>query len=120
MTSLDWVEEFPGAITVCDPTGIILAINAKAAQGFAAEGGKALLGSNVLACHPEPARAHLQQMLETQQANVYTIEKNGAHKLIYQTPWYQDGAYAGFVELSLVLPTALATLPHFVRTPKVE
>ena len=33
-------------------------------------------------------------------------------KLIYQAPWYRDGAYAGFVELSLVVPFEL---PHFVR-----
>ena len=33
-------------------------------------------------------------------------------KLIYQSPWYRDGAYAGFVELSLEIP---AEMPHFVR-----
>jgi hypothetical protein len=32
--------------------------------------------------------------------------------LIYQTPWYQDGTYAGLVELELPLPP---DMPHFVR-----
>jgi hypothetical protein len=36
--------------------------------------------------------------------NVYTIEKNGVKKLIYQSPWYYNGEYAGFVELSLEIP----------------
>ena len=50
--------------------------------------------------------------VETRQSNVYTIEKNGLKKLIYQSPWYQNGAYAGFIELSLEIPFEL---PHFVR-----
>jgi hypothetical protein len=44
--------------------------------------------------------------------NVYTIQKNGKKKLIYQAPWFRDGAYAGFVELSLEIPEAM---PHFNR-----
>jgi hypothetical protein len=51
-------------------------------------------------------------MLEKRQ-NIYTIEKNGVKKLIYQTPWYQDGQYAGFIELSLEIPFEM---PHFIRS----
>mgnify|MGYP000371069624 CR=1 FL=1 len=40
------------------------------------------------------------------------VEKNGVKKLIYQTPWYQDGKYSGFVELALEIPFQM---PHFVR-----
>lgn len=107
-----WVDEFPGAVTVCDTRGIILEMNEEAAQVFRDEGGKKLIGSNVLDCHPPAARAKLQQLLETQSTNVYTIEKRGVRKLIYQAPWYQDGKYCGLVELSLTLP---AEIPHFVR-----
>jgi PAS domain-containing protein len=112
MSGAAWVEEFPGAVTVCDAEGIILEMNARAAAVFAADGGRALIGTNALACHPEPARAQLAGMLASGQKNVYTIEKNGVKKLIYQSPWYREGAYAGFVELSLEIP---AELPHFVR-----
>jgi hypothetical protein len=108
----DWVEEFPGAVTVCDRDGVVLEMNERSVEGFAADGGRALVGTNVLACHPEPARRRLQNMLAAGETNVYTIEKAGVKKLIYQSPWYRDGRYAGFVELSLVVP---ATLPHFVR-----
>jgi transcriptional regulator with PAS, ATPase and Fis domain len=112
MTDHAWIQEFPGAITVCDPAGIILAMNDKAAAAFADDGGRDLIGSNVLDCHPEAARAKLRRLLETQQANVYTIEKRGVRQLVYQQPWYQDGQYGGLVELVLELPDAM---PHFVR-----
>ncbi len=112
MTNHAWIEEFPGAITVCDPEGIILEMNARSAESNQADGGKALIGSNLLPCHPEPARAKLEKMMETRQANVYTIEKKGVEKLVYQTPWYQDGQYMGFVELVVEIPFQM---PHFVR-----
>jgi transcriptional regulator with PAS, ATPase and Fis domain len=107
-----WFQGFPGAITVCDRAGIILEMNDRAAQSFAAEGGAGLIGSNVLDCHPEPSRTKLAHLLATGNANVYTIEKHGVKKLIYQTPWYRDGGYAGIVELALEIPAAM---PHFVR-----
>jgi transcriptional regulator with PAS, ATPase and Fis domain len=107
-----WVEEFPGAVTVCDPDGIILAMNAKAIENFKSDGGARLIGTNALDCHPEPARTKLKELLASRRANVYTIEKNGIKKLIYQSPWFVDGTYRGLVELALEIP---AELPHFVR-----
>jgi len=107
-----WVKEFPGAVTVCDADGIITEMNDKAAGTFEKDGGQALVGKSVFDCHPEPARSELKHLMEAHQPNVYTIEKNGLKKLIYQTPWYQNGAFAGFIELSLEVPFEL---PHFVR-----
>ena len=107
-----WVKEFPAAITVCDLDGIILEMNDKAAGTFAEDGGRDLIGKNVLDCHPEPARSQLERMLDRQQKNVYTIEKKGKKKLIYQTPWYKDGVYTGFVELSIEIPFEM---PNFIR-----
>jgi len=112
MLERTWVREFPGAVTVCDRDGVILEMNDKAAAVFQADGGRALVGTNVLDCHPEPSRSKLSAMLSTGQSNVYTIEKNGVKKLIYQAPWFEGGAYAGFVEISLEIP---AEMPHFVR-----
>ena len=108
-----WIEEFPGAVTVCDREGVILAMNAHAADKvFAADGGRALIGRNALDCHPEPSRSKLERMLRDRTANTYTIEKNGVKKLIYQAPWFEHGEYAGFVELSLEIPFEM---PHFIR-----
>jgi len=106
-----WVKEFPGAVTVCDTNGIILEMNDKAAKTFEKDG-KSLIGSNVLDCHPEPSKTKLKTLMETQQKNVYTIEKKGIKKLIYQVPWYQEGKYCGFVELSLEIPFEM---PNFIR-----
>lgn len=112
MSEHDWVKEFPAAVTVCNPEGVILAMNDKAAQTYEADGGYSLIGLNLLACHPEPARTKTASLLASREKNVYTIEKNGVKKLIYQSPWYKDGQYAGFVEISLEIPFEM---PHFVR-----
>jgi PAS domain-containing protein len=112
MTGHAWTQQFPGAITVCDRDGVIVEMNDLAAQTFAADGGRELIGRNALDCHPEPARSKFKHLLETQQSNVYTIEKNGRKKLIYQVPWFEAGQFGGLVELSLELPEEM---PHFVR-----
>jgi hypothetical protein len=112
MEHCPWVQDFPGAITVCDAEGVILEMNARAVEAFREQGGAGLVGTDLLDCHPEPSRTKLLEMLRSQQANVYTIEKRGIRKLIYQSPWYADGKFAGLVELSLVVP---AEMPHFVR-----
>ena len=112
MSDHPWVKNFPGAITVCDTQGIVLEMNDASLEVFRDDGGEKLLGTNLLDCHPQPARDQLEEMFANQRANVYTIEKGGKKKLIYQTPWYKDGQYAGFVELSLVIP---AEMPHFIR-----
>jgi transcriptional regulator with PAS, ATPase and Fis domain len=110
-----WIEEFPGAVTVCDEKGTIIEMNEGSARSFAEDGGAALIGKNILDCHPEPARTKLAEMMAGRRTNVYTIEKNGAKKLIYQAPWFRDGEYRGFIELSLEVPFEM---PHFVRTGK--
>jgi transcriptional regulator with PAS, ATPase and Fis domain len=112
MSTIPWAKEFPGEITVCDAAGVILEMNDRAAKTFAKDGGRGLVGSNLLDCHPEPSRSKLQEMLAAGKPNAYTIEKGGVKKLIYQAPWYEDGQFRGLVELSFVLPDAL---PHFVR-----
>ena len=112
MTTPDWAAGFPGAITVCDTEGIILYLNDRSASSYAKDGGRDLIGKNLLDCHPEPSRTQVKELLTSQRVNAYTIEKMGAHKLIYQAPWYIDGVFAGLVEMSLEIP---ADMPHFVR-----
>lgn len=107
-----WVKSFPGAITVSDTQGILLEMNDQSAKGYEEDGGRELIGTNMLECHPGPARLKVEKMLQNQEANVYTIEKKGKKKIIYQTPWYKDGVYAGFVELALEIPF---DMEHFLR-----
>ena len=110
---MDWLKEYPGAVTVCDTQGIILYMNERAIKVLSGDG-NSMEEQNLLACHPEPARSKLSEMLLTQTTNTYTIEKNGVKKLIHQSPWFSGGQYGGFVEISIEIP---ATMPHFVRTP---
>jgi transcriptional regulator with PAS, ATPase and Fis domain len=108
----DWMEEFPGAVTVTDHELRITYVNAKAAAAFEKEGGKNLVGSDLLACHKPRSNEIIKRILETGEPNVYTIEKKGVKKFIYQSPWREEGQIAGLVELSIEIPF---DLPHFLR-----
>ena len=108
-----WCDNFAGGVTVCNPEGIIIYMNSKACQIWSKDGGQKLLGKNLLDCHPQPSRDMLEQMLQKQTSNCYSIEKNGVKKLIYQSPVYDENKnYAGFVELTLELPN---DMKHFIR-----
>ncbi len=107
-----WIEELPAAVTVTDAGGTIVAMNAASCRTFAEDGGAALIGQSIFACHPEPARTKTQALFKDRQPNHYTISKNGRTKMIHQLPWYRDGQFAGFVEISVVVPEVL---PHFAR-----
>jgi hypothetical protein len=107
-----WVKEFPGAIVVCNKEGIILDLNDEAAVMFTDNGGMKLVGSVIFDCHPESCRAKLKALMKSRQKNIYTIQKDGRRELIFQTPWYRDGQYAGYCELILELPW---DMPHFNR-----
>ena len=113
VNSWGWIEECPAAITVCDREGIIVTMNEKAHAVFLKDGGRALIGSSLYDCHPEPSQTKLREIMAEGRINVYTIEKNGVKKLIYQCPWREQGQFAGLVEISIEIPF---DLPHFIRT----
>jgi len=112
----DYFEGADVAVTICGKDGTILDMNGKSRKTFL-KPGQELIGQNVLDCHPEPARTMLSDMLAHPRTNVYTVEKEGVRKLIFQTPWYDGEEYAGFMELSMVLPEVM---PNRVRKPKSE
>lgn len=109
---MDWLKEINAAITICDNQGIIIYMNDKSEEVFKNDGGKNLIGSNLFGCHPEPALTKLKKMLTDGTPNVYTIEKNGKKKIIYQTPWVKENIIEGMVELSFYIPVEM---PHFIR-----
>ncbi len=112
MPNDNWTDYVGIAITVTDAQGTITAMNPKSIATFAADGGADLIGSDVLACHPEPSRSRLAEMFRTQQANHYTIRKNGQKKIIHQIPLFDNGEFRGYVEISIPIPDEL---PHFER-----
>lgn len=108
----DWIEGLPVAVTVTAADGTIVSMNARSREVFAKDGGGALVGRSVFACHPEPARTKTERLYANRQPNHYTIRKNGQKKVIHQLPWFDDGAFAGFIEISIPIPDEL---PHFER-----
>ena len=108
---MDYLKEVNVAITVCDKEGNLLHLNDRSRE----VNGEGLEGKNVYDCHPEPARSKLADIMANRSTNAYTIEKNGVKKLIYQTPWYENGEFRGLVELSMEIPFEM---PHYVRKPK--
>jgi len=107
-----WFESLPCAITVCDAKYKILYMNDLSAEVTAEDGGRALIGTSLLDCHPPEARKKLRQVMASGKPNVYTIEKRGVKKMIYQCHWRKQGRPGGLVELAFVLPRRT---PHHVR-----
>jgi transcriptional regulator with PAS, ATPase and Fis domain len=112
MPTDNWTNQIAIAITVTDANGIITEMNPKSIDTFAPDGGAELIGSDVLACHPEPSKTQLASMYKAHQPNHYTIQKNGQKKIIHQLPLFKDGVFQGYVEISIPIPDHL---PHFER-----
>lgn len=103
-----WTDELDCAVTVCDTQGVVVYQNARSR---AVNGD--VRGRSMLPCHSERSRAIITRLLETGGKNVYTIEKRGVRKLIYQTVWRDEsGSVRGLVEFSMEIPE---TMPHYIR-----
>jgi transcriptional regulator with PAS, ATPase and Fis domain len=109
---LDWLKEINAAVTICDNNGIIVYMNEKSEEVFKEDGGKNLIGTNLFGCHPEPALTKLKEMLADGSTNVYTIEKDGKKKIIYQSPWFNENTLRGLIEISFNIPDEML---HFIR-----
>lgn len=103
----DFFENVAVSMTVCDTSGRVVYQNNKAVEAL----GDAR-GANLEECHKAASWEKICEMIAQGTTNAYTIEKRGVRKLIYQTPWYEDGKVAGLVEYSIVLPS---DMPHKVR-----
>lgn len=112
--NLKWLDNIEAAITVCDREGIIIYMNAQSAESFKDQGGMGLVGKSLLKCHQETSNNRIREMLDEKTANIYTIEKNGKKKFIWQAPWVEEGVCKGLVEIHMPIPSEL---PHFVRDP---
>jgi hypothetical protein len=109
----DWLNGIKVAMTYCDADGIICDMNSASIEVFSKDGGGKLIGENILDCHPEPGRTKLKELMNHPRVNVYSIEKNGHKKLIYQAPVMDGEKYMGIVEISLPIPN---DIPHFIRS----
>jgi transcriptional regulator with PAS, ATPase and Fis domain len=107
-----WVRELQAEVMTCDREGIILEMNDQAELLFAGDGGRCLVGQNVLDCHPEPARSKLAAMLMQPVTNAYLETENGEKRFFFQAPWYRQGTHAGCVEISFEVPE---NIPNYIK-----
>ena len=112
MEIIDWAKELKSAVTLTDISGTVIYMNDKSVETFSNEGGPELIGKNLYDCHNENSRNIINRIINDKEPNIYTIEKNGVKKLIYQAPYFVNGECAGLTEISIVLPE---NMPHFVR-----
>ncbi|MFA5833250.1 MAG: PAS domain-containing protein [Bacteroidota bacterium] len=110
---MNYFDEINAAVTVCDTEGTIVYMNDKSQEVFKNDGGKELVGKSLFDCHPEPALTKVKELLSSGTTNIYTIEKLGKKKIIYQSPWFTNKTIGGMVEISIELPTEMQ---HFVRS----
>jgi transcriptional regulator with PAS, ATPase and Fis domain len=101
MSCPDWTTEFPGMISVCDAEGKILAMNNNESKFFEAQGGKGLIGTSLYGCHNETSAKQINAQMKTKKTRVYIAHEKGQKELVIQSPWFQDGKFAGLVEISV-------------------
>ncbi|MHC1708648.1 MAG: PAS sensor protein [Bacteroidales bacterium] len=109
---MEWIEKLDGNVIVSGKNGVIVYMNEKAINQYVKDGEESLIGKNLMDCHNEFSQKKIREIMDTGRNNIYTIEKKGKKKLIFQTPWFVDGVFSGIVELSLEIPFEM---PHFVR-----
>lgn len=102
-----WADELDCAVTVCDTECLVVYQNDRS---VAVNGD--VRGRSLVPCHNERSRATIARLLAEGGRNVYTVEKGGILKLIYQTVWRKEGTIGGLVEFSMEIPR---TMPHYVR-----
>ena len=110
MENYECEKDKNSAVTVSYAQGILIYQNDKAVETYKKHGN--LIGKNLYECHSERSKEIIRHLLATGGSNAYTIEKQGVHKVIYQTAWKKDGKVAGIVEISMITP---ADMPHYVR-----
>jgi len=107
-----WLEELPCSVMVCDKKYKVVYMNQRAAEAHKEDGGMALLGTNLMECHPPKAQKKLREVMTSGRPNVYSIEKNGVKRQIFQSQWKVKGHVSGLVELNFEIPW---DMPHHKR-----
>ena len=109
---MEWIDKLEGNVIVCDEKATVIYMNERAISSYEKEGGTSIIGRNLMDCHNAISQQKIREIMMTHQKNVYTIEKKGKKKIIYQSPWFCDDEFRGIVEFSLEIPFEM---PHFIR-----
>jgi transcriptional regulator with PAS, ATPase and Fis domain len=108
--NFEYLKEIAAAVTVCDRQGVVVWCNDRSLAQFEKYGNP--VGRSLKDCHLPASWDKIVHLMDASETNVYTIEKHGDKKVIYQTPWLEDGEVKGLIEISFGLPH---DMPHFVR-----
>ena len=103
----EWAKSMNCNVTVCDTEGKIIFMNEKSIAMYGN-----IIGNNLFKCHNPHSQEKIKELLATGGTNIYTIEKNGIKKMIYQTAWFEDGVVGGLTEITFEIPEEM---PHFIR-----
>lgn len=95
-----------------DKNDIITYMNDASAEMFADDGGLELMGRNVKECHNDYSNSVIDLINHEEFQNVYTIELKGKKKFVCQSPYYENGEFAGIMEMTIDLPEVL---PNIIR-----
>lgn len=104
----DYFGSIDAAITISDNNNCIVYMNQMSRNTFP----DVKVGDSLNNCHKQSSIDTIKKMQSENTSNTYTIEKNGIHKLIHQTPYLINGKQQGLIEFSIVLPD---NMPHKTR-----
>ena len=107
-----WVKEFPVAVTVTAADGTIVEMNDRSLQVLRRTEAQPSCARASLIAIPRPPAPRPWNSTSEKLPITTPSRKKGQKKIIHQIPWTQDGAFAGFVEISIPIPDEL---PHFDR-----
>lgn len=103
----DFFKEINVSITVSDTEGNVVYMNDKSKSVFGD-----MVGKNMMSCHKSSSQEIIRRLIDNKETNVYTIQKGVLKKMIYQTPWYENGEIKGLIEYSIIIPE---DMPHYIR-----
>ena len=105
---IDWAKELDAAVCVCDLKGIVTYMNKKGVIAY----GSDLTGKEIYSCHPAPALEKFKNLMASGKENIYSIEKNGIKKMVYQLPLVENGKCVAYAEIVKEIPKEV---PHYIR-----
>ncbi len=110
MKNYYWTKEIDATLIVSDANGMVIEMNDKSARVFEKDEKK--VGTKLLDCHPAWAKPHVEKLMKERKPSCYTTEAKGQKSFVYHTPWYENGEYAGLVEMIIPIPNEM---PHYNR-----
>lgn len=97
------LEQDRSAVVICNLCHEIIYMNPAAIMQYAKQGGKELLGTNLLLCHNEKSRERIERVVrwfsESPEHNlIYTFHNKKQNKDVYMVALRDEGQLIGYYE----------------------